>query len=257
KFAVKRFSKMKFSGLLCFVSAYTLSLALPADLTAKDVQTQSPLVMENEDTGSVFPELDKYYWSKQATPEYRYIWIYKLVPVLVDPRVPYIEYTLSEDQPSKIIPQDLQENSQEISEKTSVDKAMHRLKRQASWGIGGSISIPLGGGRAPSWSVYGQGGYQSPSFGLGARAGIGGEIGKLPDAFLGGYLSGTDRSGLTGVLGGGWHSRNGYTFGVGAGYRGLGAHIDQQNGQFSAGAGLMPNLYPSNGNQNPLHGSHD
>ncbi|KAK3597514.1 hypothetical protein CHS0354_041932, partial [Potamilus streckersoni] len=256
KFAVKRFSKMKFSGFLCFLSVYTLSLALPADLTEKDVQTQSPLVMENEDTRSVFPEVDKYYRSKQATLQYRYIWIYKLVPVLVDPRVPYIEYTLSEDQPSENMPQDLQENSQEISEKISVDKAMHRLKRQASWGIGGSLSIPLGGGRAPSWSVQGHGGYHNPSFGWGARAGIGGEFGKPPATSFGGYLSGTDRNGITGVLGGGWHSRAGNTFGLGAGYRGLGGHIDHQNGRFSAGAGSMPNLYPSNGNQNPLHGSH-
>ncbi|KAK3608965.1 hypothetical protein CHS0354_026294 [Potamilus streckersoni] len=159
---------MKFSGFLCFLSVYTLSLALPADLTEKDVQTQSPLVMENEDTGSVFPEVDKYYRSKQATLQYR------------------------------------------------VDKAMHRLKRQASWGIGGSLSIPLEGRRVPSWSVQGHGGYHNPSFGWGARAGIGGEfIKKTPATSCGGYLSGTNRNGITGVLGGGWHSRAGNTFGLG------------------------------------------
>ncbi|KAL3879020.1 hypothetical protein ACJMK2_031339 [Sinanodonta woodiana] len=247
---------MEFAGLLCFLSVYALSLALPADPTAKDVQTQSPLVMENEDTRSVVPEdVDKYYWSKLPTPPYGYMWKYKLVPVFVDPRVPHIEYTLVEDQSSEINPQDLQEDAPENAEKSSVDKAMQRLKRQASWGIGGSLSIPLGRGGAPSWSVHGHGGYQNPSFGLGARAGIGGEFGRPPATSFGGYVSGTDRSGITGVLGGGWHSRAGTTFGLGAGYRGLGGHIDHQNRRFSVGAGSMPNLDPSR-HQNPRHGSH-
>ncbi|KAL3879021.1 hypothetical protein ACJMK2_031339 [Sinanodonta woodiana] len=182
---------MEFARFLCFLSVLALSLALPADTRAKDVQAQSSMLMENEDTRYVFPEdVNKYYWSKLPIPPSGYMWKYKLVPVLVDPRVPHIEYTLVEDQSSEINPQDLQEDVPENAEKSSVDKAIHRLKRSVRWETGISFEIPSESPKHSKWSLYGKAGYYNPAFEVGVGADIGGRFDKPPHASIGGYAMG-------------------------------------------------------------------